>query len=79
MEIEHLYPFLTIFFNSFVDFLFFAITIKKQILSEEIFFCTRYLTALFLRFIRGENLELGRDADTGGQTKYVPELTKALS
>lgn len=28
--------------------------------------------------IRGENLELGRDADTGGQTKYVVELTKAL-
>ncbi len=29
--------------------------------------------------IRGENLELGRDADTGGQTKYVVELTKALA
>ncbi len=29
--------------------------------------------------IRGLNLELGRDADTGGQTKYVVELTKALS
>ena len=29
--------------------------------------------------IRGENLELGRDADTGGQTKYVLELAKALS
>ncbi|MDG5767248.1 HAD-IIB family hydrolase [Balneolales bacterium ANBcel1] len=28
--------------------------------------------------IRGENLELGRDADTGGQTKYVVELAKAL-
>ncbi len=28
--------------------------------------------------IRGENLELGRDADTGGQTKYVVELTRAL-
>ncbi len=28
--------------------------------------------------IRGEKLELGRDADTGGQTKYVLELTKAL-
>ncbi len=28
--------------------------------------------------IRGDNLELGRDADTGGQTKYVVELTKAL-
>ncbi len=29
--------------------------------------------------IRGQDLELGRDADTGGQTKYVLELTKALS
>lgn len=28
--------------------------------------------------IRGEDLELGRDADTGGQTKYVVELAKAL-
>ena len=24
--------------------------------------------------IRGENLELGRDEDTGGQTRYVLEL-----
>ncbi len=29
--------------------------------------------------IRGENLELGRDSDTGGQTKYVVELARALS
>lgn len=29
--------------------------------------------------IRGHNLELGRDADTGGQTKYVVELARALS
>ena len=29
--------------------------------------------------IRGGNLELGRDADTGGQTKYVVELAKALA
>ncbi len=29
--------------------------------------------------IRGENLELGRDADTGGQCKYVLELVKALA
>lgn len=29
--------------------------------------------------IRGENLELGRDADTGGQTLYVMELAQALS
>ncbi|MDX1346647.1 MAG: HAD-IIB family hydrolase [Thiomicrorhabdus chilensis] len=29
--------------------------------------------------IRGHNLELGRDADTGGQTLYVLELAQALS
>jgi len=29
--------------------------------------------------IRGRDLELGRDADTGGQTKYVVELTRALA
>lgn len=29
--------------------------------------------------IRGDDLELGRDADTGGQTKYVVELAKALA
>ncbi|MHB1686403.1 MAG: HAD-IIB family hydrolase [Ignavibacteriaceae bacterium] len=29
--------------------------------------------------IRGHDLELGRDADTGGQTKYVVELANSLS
>lgn len=29
--------------------------------------------------IRGNNLELGRDADTGGQTTYVVELARALA
>ena len=29
--------------------------------------------------IRSENLELGRDADTGGQTLYVVELARALA
>ncbi|MCP5144136.1 MAG: HAD-IIB family hydrolase [Gammaproteobacteria bacterium] len=29
--------------------------------------------------IRGQALELGRDADTGGQTKYVVDLAKALA
>lgn len=28
--------------------------------------------------IRGDDLELGRDSDTGGQTKYVVELARAL-
>ncbi len=29
--------------------------------------------------LRGQNLELGRDADTGGQTLYVVELARALA
>lgn len=29
--------------------------------------------------IRGQNLELGRDTDTGGQTKYVVDLARALA
>ena len=29
--------------------------------------------------IRGENMELGRDEDTGGQTRYVLELARALA
>ena len=29
--------------------------------------------------IRSRNLELGRDADTGGQTQYVLELIKSLA
>ena len=29
--------------------------------------------------LRSENMELGRDADTGGQINYVVELGKALS
>eukprot|EP00246_Nothoceros_aenigmaticus_P009060 TRINITY_DN24356_c0_g1_i1.p1 TRINITY_DN24356_c0_g1~~TRINITY_DN24356_c0_g1_i1.p1 ORF type:complete len:1079 (-),score=209.77 TRINITY_DN24356_c0_g1_i1:461-3697(-) len=29
--------------------------------------------------VRGDNMELGRDSDTGGQVKYVVELARALS
>ncbi|KAL2322526.1 hypothetical protein Fmac_026905 [Flemingia macrophylla] len=29
--------------------------------------------------VRGENMELGRDSDTGGQIKYVVELARALA
>ena len=29
--------------------------------------------------IRSDNLELGRDSDTGGQTQYVLELVKSLA
>ena len=39
-----------------------------------------YLAIISLHgLIRGEDLELGRDADTGGQTKYVIELCRALA
>ncbi|XP_023006251.1 probable sucrose-phosphate synthase 2 [Cucurbita maxima] len=29
--------------------------------------------------VRGDNMELGRDSDTGGQVKYVVELSRALA
>jgi sucrose-phosphate synthase len=39
-----------------------------------------YITMLSIHgLIRGHHLELGRDADTGGQTLYVVQLAKALS
>lgn len=39
-----------------------------------------YITLISVHgLIRGENLELGRDADTGGQTLYVVELARALA
>jgi len=39
-----------------------------------------YITLLSIHgLIRGHHLELGRDADTGGQTLYVFELAQALS
>ena len=38
-----------------------------------------YILHLHLHgLFRGHDLELGRDADTGGQTNYVLELAKAL-
>ncbi len=40
----------------------------------------KYLLLISIHgLIRGKDLELGRDSDTGGQTKYVLELTEALS
>ncbi|MEN9230501.1 MAG: glycosyltransferase [Thermostichus sp. DG02_5_bins_236] len=39
-----------------------------------------YLVHLHLHgLLRGQDLELGRDADTGGQTRYVLDLVRALS
>lgn len=40
----------------------------------------KYLVLISIHgLIRAHNLELGRDADTGGQTKYVVDLAKALA
>jgi len=40
----------------------------------------RYLLLISIHgLIRGHDLELGRDADTGGQTKYVVDLARALA
>ena len=40
----------------------------------------RYLLLISVHgLIRGHDLELGRDADTGGQTKYVADLARALA
>ncbi|MDH3948759.1 MAG: HAD family hydrolase, partial [Gammaproteobacteria bacterium] len=40
----------------------------------------KYLVLISIHgLIRGNDLELGRDADTGGQTKYVVDLAKALA
>ena len=40
---------------------------------------SRYLVLISVHgLIRGHDLELGRDADTGGQTLYVVELARAL-
>ncbi len=40
----------------------------------------RYLLLISIHgLIRGHNLELGRDADTGGQTKYVLDLARSLA
>lgn len=40
----------------------------------------KYLVLISIHgLIRGHDLELGRDADTGGQTKYVVDLAKALA
>ena len=41
---------------------------------------SKYIVLISIHgLIRSQNLELGRDADTGGQTKYVVDLARALS
>ncbi len=48
---------------------------QKTQTSEGLYLCLISIHGL----IRGNDLELGRDADTGGQTKYVVELARALA
>ncbi|AMV72636.1 HAD-IIB family hydrolase [Desulfuromonas carbonis] len=48
---------------------------QEQITRKGLYLCLISIHGL----IRGEELELGRDADTGGQTKYVVELARALA
>ncbi|EPS59759.1 sucrose-phosphate synthase 1, partial [Genlisea aurea] len=50
-----------------------------QIWSEEDTPRNLYLVLISIHgLIRGENMELGRDPDTGGQVKYVVELARSL-
>ncbi len=48
---------------------------QEKLIKEGLYICLLSIHGL----IRGDNLELGRDADTGGQTKYVVELAYALA
>ncbi|KAH9299399.1 hypothetical protein KI387_031081, partial [Taxus chinensis] len=51
-----------------------------QLWSEENKTKRLYIVLISLHgLVRGENMELGRDSDTGGQVKYVVELARALS
>lgn len=55
--------------------------LKKKALQSIMEASNRPLYILLISvhgLIRGNNLELGRDADTGGQTKYLVELARAL-
>ncbi|KAF4373116.1 hypothetical protein F8388_019298 [Cannabis sativa] len=48
--------------------------LAKQLKEKKLYIVLISLHGL----IRGENMELGRDSDTGGQVKYVVELARAL-
>ncbi|OUZ99836.1 Glycosyl transferase [Macleaya cordata] len=53
----------------------YIVLVRHELLYSSIpFYYYYYLHGL----IRGENMELGRDSDTGGQVKYVVELARAL-
>ena len=49
----------------------------QQLDSEK---ASRYFLLISVHgLIRGSDLELGRDADTGGQTQYVVDLARSLA
>nr|AVH87206.1 sucrose-phosphate synthase 4 [Litchi chinensis] len=51
-----------------------------QIWSDDHNSGSLYIVLISLHgLVRGENMELGRDSDTGGQVKYVVELARALA
>ncbi|XP_028090807.1 probable sucrose-phosphate synthase 4 isoform X3 [Camellia sinensis] len=56
------------------------ITSDMQIWSDDHKSGRLYIVLISLHgLVRGENMELGRDSDTGGQVKYVVELARALA
>ncbi|XP_015958854.1 probable sucrose-phosphate synthase 2 [Arachis duranensis] len=60
-------------------------TFQRQVSSLEVWSDDKkekklYIVLISLHgLVRGENMELGRDSDTGGQIKYVVELARALA
>ncbi|GLJ47002.1 hypothetical protein SUGI_0992140 [Cryptomeria japonica] len=51
-----------------------------QVWSDENKSKRLYIVLISLHgLVRGDNMELGRDSDTGGQVKYVVEVARALS
>ncbi|OVA09294.1 Glycosyl transferase [Macleaya cordata] len=58
----------------------FRINSDLQIWSDDNKSKRLYIILISLHgLVRGENMELGRDSDTGGQVKYVVELARALA
>ncbi|KAJ9167224.1 hypothetical protein P3X46_021890 [Hevea brasiliensis] len=59
---------------------FTRINSEMQIWSDEEKPRRLYIVLISIHgLVRGENMELGRDSDTGGQVKYVVELARALA
>lgn len=53
---------------------------EMQLWSEDDNSRNLYIVLISIHgLVRGDNMELGRDSDTGGQVKYVVELARALA